>query len=108
MANRSRFEELVARWREAAGELEDQDKRPYGAGCESAAVLRAVAAELEDAIQATPLEELTVREAAGESGYSEWHLRELIRNGTINARRNGLRWLIQRRDLPQRPGVQRY
>ncbi|UCG88181.1 MAG: hypothetical protein JSW71_06455, partial [Gemmatimonadota bacterium] len=74
---------------------------------EAAAVLRAVAAELEDAIQAQPLEELTVREAAAESGYSEWHLRELIRNGTVDARRNGSRWLIQRRHVPQRPGVRR-
>ena len=105
--NANCYEELVARWREAAAELNDPDARPYGAGSETATVLMAVAAELEDAIQAEPLEEVSVPEAAERTGYSEWHLRELIRKGTVPARRHGSRWSIQRRHLPQRPGVPR-
>lgn len=101
------FEELVARWREAAAELEGPIDRPYSGGSETASVLNAVAAELEDRIQTQPLEELSVPEAAQESGYSEYHLRELVRNATIPAYRNGSRWRIQRRYIPQRPGVPR-
>ena len=87
--------------------MEEVEERPYGAGSETASLLRVVADELEEMMQAHLLEELTVPEAAAESGYSEWHLRELLRNRVIEARRNGSRWLIQRRYLPQRPGVPR-
>ena len=101
------FEELVARWREAAAELEAPDGRPYSGGSETAAVLTAVAAELEERIQMHMLEELSIPEAAQQSGYSEHHLRELVRDEKIPARRNGSRWRIQRRYIPQRPGVPR-
>ena len=100
------FETLVAHWRGAASEMDGDHTHPYNT-CETASVLRAVACELEDAIQSHHLEELTVQEAAIESGYSEWHLRDLVRSGGIPAQRNGSRWLIQRRHLPQRPGVPR-
>jgi hypothetical protein len=101
------LEELVARWREAAAELNDAEGRPYSAGSETASVLAVVADELEEAIQGDPLVEVTVPEAAAETGYSEWHLRELIRRATVPARRDGKCWLIQRRHLPQRPGTPR-
>ncbi len=101
------FEALAAHWCEAASEMDEAHTHPYNNNCETASILRAVASELQDAIQSHHLEELTVQEAAVESGYSEWHLRELVRNSVIPAQRNGSRWRIQRRHLPQRPGVPR-
>ena len=68
---------LVARWRSEADTLQ-----LVGAG-EAAATTERRAAELEEAIREQQLEELSVRDAAQESGYSEEHLRQMVRDGKL-------------------------
>lgn len=60
--------ELVVYWREQAAGYE-QDGQP------GAAVLRRVAAELDEALHREALEELSISRAAAESGYSASQLR---------------------------------
>jgi len=60
--------ELVTRWRTQAAAYE-QDGQP------GAAVLRRVADELEATLTQHELEQLTIAEAARESGYSESQIR---------------------------------
>jgi excisionase family DNA binding protein len=65
------------------------------------------AAEVRQALKAEGSEELTLSEAARRSGYSEDHLRRLVRQGRIPdlrpSRRGPIR--IQARDLPIKPGT---
>lgn len=69
-----------------------------------ASLLRLHATELREALRDQGSEELTLSEAALESGYSEDHLRHLVADGTIpNAGERG-RPRIRRGDLPQKPG----
>ena len=75
-----------------------------------AAVLRRVAEELEAAWTSHELEELPVAQAAQESGYSEEHLRALVREGRIPDNRppgSQGEMRIRRCDLPRKPGAQR-
>ncbi len=77
----------------------------YGAA-EAAATCAAVADELERAFAVWWNEELGVAEAAGESGYSEDRLRQLVRQGRIpDQRAPGSQGEIRvrRSDLPRRP-----
>jgi hypothetical protein len=86
-------------WRTRAEEL-----RRYGADPQ-AITLEAAAAELEATLRATADTELTLAEAAAESGYSERRLRELLSAGEIpQAGRKG-RPRIRRSDLPRRAGA---
>jgi excisionase family DNA binding protein len=48
--------------------------------------------------------ELTLEEAASESGYSTDHLRRLVRLGKLHAYRHGRRLYFRRADLPKKPG----
>ena len=66
--------------------------------------------ELEAALARWESEVLSIRQAAVESGYSEDHLRALVRDGAIpdsrpNASQGGSR--IRRCDLPRKPGLAR-
>ncbi len=72
---------------------------------EQAEVLETCAEELELRVDCWLNEVLPISEAAVESGYSEDHLRTLVRDGRVRAhRRNGTgRILIRRSDLPRRP-----
>lgn len=80
------FATLVNRWREQAAVYE-QDNVPG-----HAALLRRVATELDELVRQQDLEELTVAEAAKESGYTAAALR---------LRFPGQR-TIQRKDLPRK------
>ncbi len=96
--------DLPQTWREQAKHL-----RQLGAEGQ-ACTLEWCAEELEAAWRAWELEELTIAQAAAESGYSEDHLRELVREEKIPARRrNGSQGeiLIRRCDSPRKPGAQR-
>jgi excisionase family DNA binding protein len=42
---------------------------------------------------------LTVQEAAKESGYDPEHIRRLIRDGEIEARKLSIIWLVDRKSL---------
>jgi hypothetical protein len=88
--------DLPAAWRERAAEM-----RRYGAEPQ-AVTLDAVAAELEAALRAEADEELTLAEAAAESGYSSERLRRKVADGEIpNAGRKGAP-RIRRGDLPRK------
>lgn len=95
---------LADRWREDARML-----RLYGHE-RTAATCERHAEELEDAFRSWQLEELTVAEAAEESGYSKDRLRELVREDEIPDHRppgsqGEIR--IRRCDLPRKPGIAR-
>lgn len=69
-----------------------------------------LAEEVEEALRAHRREELTLKEAAAESGYSVKRLRELVRKGKIpDNRPDGSRGTIRvrRRDLPRKPAGDR-
>ena len=94
--------DLAARWLQEADLLDRY-------GCSSVAEMcRMHADELEAAWQEWELEELTITEAARESGYSPEQLRKLVRNGEIpDLRPPGSQGpiRIRRCDLPRRPGA---
>jgi hypothetical protein len=92
--------DFVARLRAKAGDL-----RTYGAEGQAAACERN-ARDLEDEWRAWWLADLTVAQAAEESGYSEERLREMARDGALPHKKgNGPKGqlLVARRDLPRRP-----
>ena len=89
-----RPEELLARWRNSAEDLEG-----FGASDQAQAVRRC-AAELEESIRTAATEVLTVSQAATETGYSKDYLRQQVASGNIpNAGQPG-RPRILRQDLP--------
>ncbi len=70
-----------------------------------AAILSQCATQLDLAAREYEGEELTIPQAAEESGYSRDHLRSLVASGEIpNAGRKGSP-RIRRRDLPVKPGA---
>jgi len=88
---------LATAWRAKAEWLRALEAQGQAAGLEHAA------RELENTIKARADETLTIPEAAAESGYSEEHLRRLVRQGDLPAERNGGRGSrihIRRADLP--------
>jgi len=94
---------LAQLWREEASVL-----RRRGASVQ-ADVLEQVANELETRVEAWATQDLSVAEAAIESGYSEDHLRELVRKGRLPDTRpvgSEGRILIRRCDLPRKPCAQ--
>lgn len=89
--------ELPGTWRNRAAEL-----RRWAAAESAAVALEQAAAELEAVLRAADAEELTLEQAAQESGYTPDHLRHLVAEGAVpNAGRRG-RPRIRRRDLPRR------
>ena len=94
--------DLAARWLQEADLLDRY-------GChELASACTRHANELEAAWKEWDGEELSVTEAALESGYSAKHLRELVRDGAIpdlrlSGSKDSIR--IRRCDLPRRPGA---
>jgi hypothetical protein len=89
---------LPAAWKARA-----ESFRAHGADAQ-ARTLEHVAGELEDALREAGETELTLSEAAAESGYSERRLRELLaEDPQLNAGRKG-RPRIRREDLPRKPG----
>jgi hypothetical protein len=85
---------LVIHWRELAEILQSE-------GCnEVAAARERCATELENCLNAQTGEPLSISSAAKESGYTEEHVRRLLReNPDMNAGRKG-KPLIRRGDLP--------
>ena len=88
---------LVLTWRARAEQL-----AAWGAPA-VAAVWLAAAAELDVYYVHAAMEELTLKRAAMESGYSEAHLARLVADGTLeNAGKKGSP-RIRRGDLPRKP-----
>lgn len=97
--------DLVTRWREEAERYERD-----GALVPAASLLRRVAEEAEAAVRDWRHQELTVAEAAEESGYSPKTLRRMVREGKIpDSRPEGSQGeiTVRRRDLPRKPTVER-
>lgn len=95
---------LAEKWRSDADLL-----RRYGDE-RGATVCELHAGGLEVAWREWELEELSVAQAAAESGYSEDHLRQLVRDGKLpDNRPPGSQGEIRipRRDLPRKPPGQR-
>lgn len=91
--------DLLASWREDAAALER-----HGHDAE-ADRLRGYAEDVEDALRRRRSELVGIAEAAEISGYSEKHLRRLVREGKIEADRpggEGGRILIPRGALPRK------
>lgn len=74
----------------------------WGAGTLAAAVETA-AVRVEEAVVAWQNEELTVAEAAAESGYSTAHLRRLLAESRLENAGSTGRPRIRRSDLPRKP-----
>lgn len=90
---------LLTRWRKDAEVLE-RHERPR-----QAERLRRYADEVDDALHRRRRELVSVAEAAELSGYSEKHLRRLVRQGKLDAERpggEGGRILVPRGDLPRK------
>ena len=95
--NRSTPQELVGYWRTHATEIESY--APHAAGA-----FHRAADQLEQALNQTALEALTLEQAATESGYSADHLGRLLREKKIpNAGRTHAPRIL-RRDLPRKLG----
>jgi hypothetical protein len=95
-----RPDELIQEWRKRADQYEGD-----GAMVFAAAILCRVADELESSLLSWQNEELSIREAAEESGYSQERLREMVREGKLpDARSQGSRASIKvrRGDLPKK------
>ena len=91
------FGALARQWREQAKRLRTLEANGQAAALEQAA------RELEAAATTWASKQLTISEAASESGYSEEHLRRLTRNGQLPADRNGgpkSQLYVRRGDLP--------
>lgn len=70
-------------------------------------LMESLVEDLQERIHAWKNEELTIREAAQETGYSPKRLREMVREGRIpDNRPNGSNGTIRvrRKDLPRKPG----
>ena len=91
--------QLAENWRTEAGRLRQLE------AVGQAAAFEQLANELEATLGTWEASSLTIREASDCSGYSEDHLRRLVRRGHIpNAgRKNSPR--ISRRDLPVKPNA---
>ena len=85
----------------------EQAKLQHQLGAEGpACTFEHCADELDAALKSVAVEELTIAEAAAESGYSEEQLRRLVRDEKLEAQpragpRSHIR--IRRRNLPKRP-----
>ncbi len=93
--------ELPNLWTQKADQL-----RRYSASAATAWV--EAATELETVLTQWESEPLSIRQAVAESGYTEDHLRALVRAGDIpDSRRPGSRGeiRIRRCDLPRKPGL---
>ena len=78
--------------------------RENAAAEQAATAWEKAATEVEAALRADELEELTLQEASLECGYSVDHLRRLIRDGTIPNAGDERKHGVLRRDIPRKPG----
>jgi len=90
---------MPARWRQLA-----EDQRALGADAQ-ASTLEWCASELERALDSLDSELVTISEAADMGGYSEEHLRRLVRERTLPAVQAspGRRIWLRVRDVPMKP-----
>jgi hypothetical protein len=99
MVESTELRSLANRWRTEAKRFRQFEAHGQAAACEQ------LADELEAALDGWNLTPLTVREASEQSGYSEDHLRRLIRKGRIHNAGADNSPRVLRRDLPRKPCV---
>ena len=97
MVEPTELRNLAERWRSEAERLRRFEAHGQAAACEQ------LANELEAALVAFDREPVTIREASEHSGYSEDHLRRLVRRGQIPNAGGHNSPRIFRRDLPRKP-----
>ena len=90
--------DLPPRWTERAAEMRFLGQESI------AALIEALLGELETELDADSSETLTIAQAATESGYSQEHLRRLVRNEQISNAGRPNAPLIRRADVPIKPG----
>src|SRR5438093_12542629 len=95
-------EEFVIRWRTRQTEW-----ARIGALVDGARVCEDVLQDFESVTRAEDDAELSLSEAAAESGYSGDHLRRLHRLGKLPAFRKGRNLFFRSGDLPRKPTVPR-
>lgn len=93
-------EEFVVRWRAHLSEW-----ARVGALVDGARVCQNVLEDFEALTRAEDDAELSLSEAAAESGYSGDHLRRLHREGKLPAHRMGRRLFFRSADLPKKPAL---
>lgn len=91
-------DEFVVRWRTRLAEW-----ARVGALVDSAKLCQEVLADFEDVTRAEDDAELSLSEAATESGYYSDHLRRLHRLGKLPAYRKGRNLFFRSGDLPRKP-----
>ena len=92
-------DELANSFRETARYL-----REHAASEQAACVWEKAAQRVEEALEGTNREPLTLDQAELESGYTRGHLRRLIREDRIQNSGTESNPRILRRDLPKKPG----
>jgi hypothetical protein len=92
------FSELLSKWRSRADEL-----APYAAS--AALAWRNAADELETFVRGWALAELTIEEAAGESGYSYSAIQKKLANGELENVGGKGAPRVRRNDLPRKGGT---
>ena len=95
-------EEFVTRWRTRQSEW-----ARIGALVDGARVCEDLLQDFEAVTRAEDDAELTLSEAAAESGYSSDHLRRLHRLGKLPAYRKGRNLFFRSGDLPRKPTAPR-
>jgi len=95
-------EDFLTRWRTRQSEW-----ARIGALVDGARVCEEVLQDFEAVTRAEDDAELSLSEAATESGYSSDHLRRLHRKGQLTAYRKGRSLFFRSGDLPRKPTVRR-
>ena len=96
-------EDFVTRWRTRQSEW-----ARIGALVDGARVCEDMLQDFEAVIRAEDDAELTLSEAAAESGYSSDHLRRLHRLGKLPAYRKGRNLFFRSGDLPRKPTAHKF
>src|SRR5437016_2013799 len=96
-------EDFVTRWRTRQSEW-----ARMGALVNGASVCEDVLQDFEAVTRAEDDAELSLSEAAAESGYSSDHLRRLHRKGQLPAYRKGRNLFFRASDLPRKPTVRMF
>ena len=96
-------EDFLTRWRTRQSEW-----ARIGALVDGARVCEEVLQDFEAVTRAEDDAELSLSEAATESGYSSDHLRRLHRKGQLTAYRKGRSLFFRSGDLPRKPRAPRF
>src|SRR5690349_4653683 len=89
---------VIAHWQARSAEW-----GRLGIAVDGRKICQEILAQLGQLWAAEDAAEVHLEEAASISGYSEDHLRRLVREGKLNAQRRGARLFFRAADLPRKP-----